>query len=586
MLYSERIGVLLVLILALVTLGADAWVSSPSILPTRRAKTARLSTACMTVFTRLSEDSIKALQIAQEQAALQSLPAVDNPNMLLGISDNPGKTKSTLEKYDITWENIRRVLNYLAPSSSSVPKLSDFSSAKKSELPYSASLQKTLFGAGTISNAMGSTEIKPEHIFLALLEYKEIDGVAQAATRSDDCEAMEIIYHLDATVEGEDICFDLLRAIMEEKEDNDPSSTNENIKTKSDAADPVPASGGKNSVDPEKSVLMECGVDLTKQARDGELDKVHGRDREIQTCFQTLVRRRKNNVCLVGESGVGKTAIAEGIAQILVSDECPSFLKGYRIVSLETAALLAGTKYRGEFEERLRAIIDELTSEDSEGRSTILFIDELHTLIGAGGTDGGGMDASNILKPYLARGQLQVIGATTIVEYQRFISKDAALERRFQPVLVKEPTVEQAVEILKAILPFYMGHHRVTYTDACLEAAVRLTDRYISERFLPDKAIDIIDEAGAFASLNRKPNYPAPEVTERHITDLISQWTGIPVGKLETSEMDKLLHLEENLTLRVKGQERAVNTVAKAIRRARTGIRNPRRPIASLLFCG
>jgi ATP-dependent Clp protease ATP-binding subunit ClpC len=272
------------------------------------------------------------------------------------------------------------------------------------------------------------------------------------------------------------------------------------------------------------------------------------------------------------------------LAQILVSDACPPFLKGHRIISLEVGALLAGTKFRGEFEERLRTVIEILSNSRTK---SILFIDEIHNLVGAGGNSEGNMDASNILKPYLARGQLQVIGATTITEYNRYIAKDAALERRFQPVLIREPNVDETVDILKAVLPFYQSHHKVEYTPASLQAAARLSDRYINDRFLPDKAIDVLDEAGALANLKRnRMDVEPPTVTEQCITDIISRWTNIPVGKLEMDEMDRLQLLEQNLAQRVKGQERAVRTVAKAIRRARTGIRNPRRPVASFLFCG
>ena len=275
-----------------------------------------------------------------------------------------------------------------------------------------------------------------------------------------------------------------------------------------------------------------------------------------------------------------------GLAQILASKEdCPALLKGCKILSLEIAALLAGTKYRGEFEMRLKAIIEELTNSTS-GKSPILFLDEIHTLVGAGSSGEGSMDAAQILKPFLARGQLQVIGATTIQEYNKFIAKDAALERRFQPVLIREPTVDQTVGILQAVLPFYQSHHRVEFTPESLEAAARLSDRYINDRFLPDKAIDLLDEAGALATLTRIPNEPAPVVTEKLITNIISKWTSIPVGNLEMDEMSRLQVLEESLALRVKGQELAVRAVAKAVRRARTGIRNPQRPIASFLFCG
>jgi ATP-dependent Clp protease ATP-binding subunit ClpC len=531
------------------------------------------------VFTRLSEDSLSALQTAQEQAALLQLDEIDNTYLLLGIIDSPGRTKSTLDKYQVTWQNVRRTLNYLQQDqSSAAPKLSDFAE-KTGEFslmqPYSNALQHTLFEAGRISQAMGSPAIEPEHIFLALLNYREVDGEAQAATRSEYCEAMEIIWHIDAQLEGEDICQSLLETLMEEqiagkKTETDPSSTKEK-------------SGETQKHTP--SLLEEFGTDLTQQALDGELDIVHGRDAEIQKCLRILLRRRKNNVCLIGEAGVGKTSIAEGLAQILASEtDCPALLRGYQLVSLEVGGLLAGAKYRGEFEQRLRSIVEEITT--GEKSRTILFLDEMHTLMGSGSTEGGGLDAANLLKPYLARGKLKVVGATTIVEYNKFIAKDAAMERRFQPVLIKEPTVEQTVGILNALVSSYRTHHRVEFTPESLVAAATLSHRYIPDRFLPDKAIDLMDEAGALATLTRIPNGPPPEVTEELITEIVSDWSGIPVGKLEMDEMDRLQLLEERLAVRVKGQQHAVRIVAKAIRRARTGISNPRRPIASFLFCG
>jgi ATP-dependent Clp protease ATP-binding subunit ClpC len=559
----------------------------PMTMPRQRTRTRHSFVAAPhnVVFTRLSEDCISALGKAQEQAMLSKQDEIDNTFLLLGICDSPGRTKSTLERYEITWQSIRRILNYLnkdhlqqkIKQSRSGPKLSDFSEPiEDSMLPYSNSLQQTLFQAGKISQVMGSPAIEPEHIFLALLQYREVDGEAQAATRGDDCDAMEILYHIDAQLEGEDICESLLQALMEDrtnpKKKEAPSTT---VKNQPKATIPAPPTANTSSTAAaeaavEPSLLEQFGSDLTKQAEDGELDIVHGRDDEIQSCLRILLRRRKNNVCMIGEAGVGKTSIAEGLAQVLVSENCPALLKGHRIRSIEVGALLSGTKFRGSFEERLRAIIQELSSDDTP--PTILFLDEIHTLMGTGAAEGGGMDAANLLKPYLARGKLRVIGATTIVEYNKFIAKDAAMERRFQPVLIREPTVEQTVQILRALLPFYTAHHRVEFEDASLEAAAKLSDRYIPDRFLPDKAIDLLDEAGALATLTRMPNEPPPIVTEKIITKIVSEWSSIPAGKLEMDEMERLQALEENMARRVKGQERAVRTVAKAIRRARTGI--------------
>jgi ATP-dependent Clp protease ATP-binding subunit ClpC len=278
----------------------------------------------------------------------------------------------------------------------------------------------------------------------------------------------------------------------------------------------------------------------------------------------------------------------EGLAQLLANPEtCPPRLKGHRIVSLELSNLVAGTKYRGEFEERLQSILKEVM--DEKAPPTILFIDEIHNLVGAGSAEGG-MDAANMLKPALARGELQVIGATTIAEYRKYIEKDAALERRLQPLLVKEPTLEQTLEILQAIAPRYELFHGVKYTKESLEAAVKLSERYITDRFLPDKAIDLMDEAGALVHMETviglEEDAPSPQVTEHDVAAILSEWSSIPIGKLESGEMDRLRRLEEDLTARVKGQSRAVKSVARAVRRSRSGLRDTRRPIASFLFCG
>jgi ATP-dependent Clp protease ATP-binding subunit ClpC len=262
---------------------------------------------------------------------------------------------------------------------------------------------------------------------------------------------------------------------------------------------------------------------------------------------------------------------------------CPARLKGHRLFSLELSNLVAGTKYRGEFEERLQSIIKEVT--DPKAPPTILFIDEIHNLVGAGAAEGG-MDAANLLKPALARGELQLIGATTIMEYRKYIEKDAALERRLQPVMVKEPSVVQTIDILQAVQSNYEKHHGVTYTSAALNAAATLSDRYMTDRFLPDKALDLLDEAGAIAHLEEPDEDVTPEVTEHTVAMVISEWSGIPMGKLETQEMDRLQALEGEMGRRVKGQGRAIRGVARAVRRARSGLRDPRRPVASFLFCG
>ena len=397
---------------------------------------------------------------------------------------------------------------------------------------------------------------------------------------------------------------------------------------------------GENAAKSEQTSTPELdkfSADLTQKARNGELDPVIGRQKEIERIIQILSRRTKNNPVLIGEPGVGKSAIAEGLAQRVVEGNIPELLKNKRVVSLDLSGMIAGAKFRGEFEERLKNALDEL----KQTKDVILFIDEVHTIVGAGAAEGA-MDAANILKPMLARGELQLIGATTIDEYRKNIEKDAALERRFQPVMVGEPTQEESLEILKGLRDRYEAHHKVTITDEAMKAAVELSSRYIMDRFLPDKAIDLIDEA---ASKVRISMFTAPPdmrdleeklanlakekeaaiahedyeqagklrdeeqeikkqmeakkgewqseladkkgvVTEENIADIVSDWTGVPVRKLTEDESEKLLHLEEELHKRVIGQEEAVKSVSRAIRRARAGLKDPNRPIGSFIFLG
>ncbi|MBL4950962.1 ATP-dependent protease ATP-binding subunit ClpC [Neobacillus sp. OS1-32] len=394
---------------------------------------------------------------------------------------------------------------------------------------------------------------------------------------------------------------------------------------------------GGASTSANTPTLDSLARDLTAIAREGSLDPVIGRSKEIQRVIEVLSRRTKNNPVLIGEPGVGKTAIAEGLAQQIVNNEVPEILRDKRVMTLDMGTVVAGTKYRGEFEDRLKKVMDEIR----QAGNIILFIDELHTLIGAGGAEGA-IDASNILKPSLARGELQCIGATTLDEYRKYIEKDAALERRFQPIRVDEPTIEESIQILQGLRDRYEAHHRVSITDDAIEAAVKLSDRYISDRFLPDKAIDLIDEAGSKVRLR---SYTTPpnlkelevrleevrkekdaavqsqefekaaslrdseqrlreqleetkkswkekqgkennEVTVEDIASVVSSWTGVPVSKLAETETAKLLNLEEILHSRVIGQDEAVKAVAKAVRRARAGLKDPKRPIGSFIFLG
>ena len=383
--------------------------------------------------------------------------------------------------------------------------------------------------------------------------------------------------------------------------------------------------------------LEKYSVDLTELARVGKLDPVVGREQEIRQVMQTLTRRTKNNPVLIGEAGVGKTAIAEGLASKIICDDVPDSLHNKRVMALDMGRLVAGAKFRGEFEERLKSVIDEVTSSNGE---VIVFLDEMHTLVGAGAGEGG-LDASNMLKPALARGELQAIGSTTLDEYRRHIERDPALARRFQPVFVEEPTPEQALDILMALKPRYEAHHRVTLSDGAIAAAVRLSDRYITDRKLPDKAIDFMDEAGSKVRIdagmlppnlqemenrrreltdleeraNQMSDYeraaqyrterlrldeevtaeheaiehttgPDLVVNEKDIAELVSNWTGIPVGQLMEGEAERLLHMEEHLHRRVVGQNEAISAVADTIRRARSGLNDPKRPYGSFIFLG
>jgi len=538
------------------------------------------------VFERMSEDCIGAIVTAQKQAQKFSQRQVELPFLVAGIVDLPESPamERTLKQYGVTYRKTTSALQELYPEQEKSQGLGSFFQARDpdDDLPFGKDVQKTLKEAGVIADAMESNTIQSHHLFLAMLEYKEGDpprAVADSSTNG----AYYLLTRIDSDIQSLDMCVSLIGHLAE------------NLENERDLV-----TGIGNTA--KTKTLDELGVDLTAQARDGLLDVVQGRDKEIDSCIRTLVRRRKNNVCLVGEAGVGKTSICEGLAQILVSDDCPPRLKGTRLVSLELANLVAGTKYRGEFEERLQDVVKEVT--DPKSPPTILFIDEIHNLVGAGAAEGG-MDAANLLKPALARSQLQLIGATTISEYRKYIEKDAALERRLQPVMCKEPTVPETVEILRAIAGSYEKHHKVKYTPESLIAAAKLSERYLTDRFLPDKAIDLMDEAGAIThlssysvttnvksdtandnDLNDNEEKILPIVDEQTVTEIISEWASIPLGKLESGEMSRLIQLEDDMTLRVKGQKRAIQSVSRAVRRARSGLRDPLRPIASFMFCG
>lgn len=462
------------------------------------------------------------------------------------------------------------------------------------------SAQKVLLDAYQVARGMGSTYINPEHVFFAFV-------------LNQDSPAGGLLAQAGVTPQA-------LQAGAQQAH-----------------AQQAAAQGQQPGDQAEGSMLEKYGLDLTAEAKAGRLDPVIGRDDEIEQTIEVLARRTKNNPVLIGEAGVGKTAIVEGLAQAIVEDKVPAQLKGRRVMSLDLPGMLAGTRYRGDFEERLTGAIEEL----AEDENTIVFIDELHTVVGAGGSgESGGMDAGNILKPRLARGDLHMVGATTLKEY-RTIEKDSALERRFQPVTIGEPSIEDAVQILHGLSERYAEHHQVTYTDEALRAAVELSDRYITDRFLPDKAIDLIDQAGARLSLRRGPvdgsavdvealrsklaeleaeknsavnaeNYERagelrdqvqevsqqlaeaaarPAVTssvidEAAIAEMVSRATGIPAARMTEAEKTRLARLEAELHERVIGQDDAVTAIAKSVRRSRTGMADPSRPVGSFLFLG
>ena len=485
-----------------------------------RTTSSSSTTTSLYVFERMSEDCIGAIVSAQKQAQKLQRPSVDVAFLVAGIVDLPETSAMarTLKQYRITWRDTIRVLESMyTPETGSDGNNGGntgfFNAVRNNkgkdgelDLPFSKELQSTLKLSGKLADQMKSTTINTHHLFLAMLQYdpgnqqsKMFSTDASAVTDPTTNGAYQVIVTIidgktqaEPTVPALDICETLLKH-LNSNDDSGSSAKKER--------DLVTGVGGDGI---ETKTLEECGVDLTQQAQDGLLDPVYGRDNEIRSCIRTLVRRRKNNVCLIGEAGVGKTSIVEGIAQVLAEMDttefdddddsplmnvasampCPPRLKGTRVVSLELANLVAGTKYRGEFEERLQSIIKEVTH--PKAPPTILFIDEIHNLVGAGAAEGG-MDAANLLKPALARGQLQVIGATTISEYRKYIEKDAALERRLQPIMVVEPSVDETYNILKAIASNYEQHHNVKYTTDSLYAAAKLSERYLTDRFLPDK---------------------------------------------------------------------------------------------------
>ena len=546
-------------------------------------------------FKNFTEKANQALNLAILSAEELGHTYIGTEHIVLGLlREGSGVAATVLGQHGVTAEIYRQLI-------AQVSSFGQPTALSPSDLTPRS--KKALEMAVSEAAAMGQGFVGTEHILIALLR----DESSVATRLLGEC-----------GVRAEDIFEDITRAIG--------STPPEMSKTGAGKA-----SGGKTPT------LDQFGRNLTALAKQGKIDPVIGRAKEIERVIQILSRRTKNNPCLIGEPGVGKTAIAEGLAQKIACGEVPEMLKGKRVIALDLTGMVAGTKYRGDFEERIKAALDEVI----KSKDVILFIDEVHTLIGAGAAEGA-VDAANILKPSLARGELQMIGATTIDEYRKHIEKDAALERRFQPVTVGEPTKEEAIQILMGLRDKYEAHHKVKITDKAIQSAVNLSTRYIADRFLPDKAIDLIDEA---ASRVRMKAYTAPpdlkeiedevkrlasekqaavneqdferaaslrdeeqdaqkrldaikkdweeknagitgEVGEEDIAEIVSGWTGIPVAQLTEAESERLLHMEDILHQRIIGQDEAVSAVAKAIRRGRVGLKDPKRPIGSFIFLG
>ena len=541
-----------------------------------------------------------ALACAEEAAKELGHSYIGTEHILIGlIQEGTGVAAKILESYQVTEEKVINLVEQLINPAQPV--------TVEEVGGYSPTAVKVLNNSYIEARRFKSQLIGTEHILIAILKISE-------------CSATRLINTMNVNIRK--MYVDLLVAMGQDsgvyKEEMLGSMT----------------SNRGNSKTP---ILDQYSRDLTEMAREGKLDPVIGRQQEIGRVIQILSRRTKNNPCLIGEPGVGKTAIAEGLASQIVTGNVPETIREKRVVTLDLSGMVAGSKYRGEFEERIKGIINEVRNDGQ----VLLFIDEIHTIIGAGGAEGA-MDASNILKPSLARGEIQIIGATTVDEYRKHIEKDAALERRFQPVMIEEPTEEESIAILKGLRKAYEEHHHVQITDSALQAAVKLSTRYINDRFLPDKAIDLIDEAASkvrlasyvqpkeikvlendiealnktkeeaikkeafekaaeikkkqerkrekmqklLAKWERDKKNKRPEVGEDEIADIVSDWTKIPVKSLEEGEAQRLKQLESILHQRVVGQEEAVSAVSKAIRRGRVGLKDPKRPIGSFLFLG
>ena len=551
----------------------------------------------------------KVLAMAREEAARLHHEYVGTEHILLGlIREGEGVAAAVLNNLSVDLEEIQQKIE-------DTVKKGKAAQASGPDLPYTSRAKKVLELAMGEARELNHSYVGTEHLLLGLL--REEKGIAAQVLT-------------DAGVNLEAARAETLRLLGTEMPPggNPPTGQTGNPST------PASGKGEKKSKTP---ALDHFCRDLTTLAAEGQLDPTIGRFKEIERVMEVLSRRKKNNPVLIGEPGVGKTAIVEGLAQMIANNTCPDSLRDHRVLSLDMAAVIAGTKYRGQFEERLKAVMNEI----AQNKQIILFIDELHTLVGAGAAEGA-IDASNMLKPALARGELQCVGASTLNEYRKYIEKDGALERRFQTVVVDPPSIDETVDILKGLRAKYEDHHRVTIPDETLSIAAKLSERYITDRFLPDKAIDVIDEAGARARLAAQ--VPPPEVAdlktkleevnsekdaavrdqnferaaalrdterelqgqirarqeewetrrqsvrpvlgEEEIAFIVSRWTGIPVTRLQEAETARLLRMEEEIHAQVVAQEEAIKTIARSIRRSRAGLKDPRRPIGSFIFCG
>lgn len=503
------------------------------------------------MFEHFADTAIKAVMLAQEEARRTGHNLVGTEQILLGlIGEGTAIAARVLRDMGVTLKAARTAVDrYIGRGPGYAPP----------NLPFTPKAKKVFEQSFDEARQLGHTYIGTEHLLLALASEKESVAIKVLQQLGVDRDALrtEIVRRMGETA---------------------ASGVGMNSE--------MGVFGGARE---GSTQLADFSTDLTALARSGKLDPMIGRNNELERVLQILGRRTKNNPVLVGEAGVGKTAIAEGLAQRIVQDDVPALVKGKQVISLDMAALMAGTRFRGEFEERLKNVVAEV----KKSGNIILVIDEIHNLIGTGAI-GGGVDAASMLKPALARGELQCLGATTLNEYRKHIERDAALERRFQKVLVGEPSVAETIEILRGLRSSYEKHHRVTITDKAIAAAANFADRYINDRFLPDKAIDLIDEAGSRVRVrhSRQQKF-APEaeavaqiVNEEEIAHIVSAWTGVPTIKLAETESEMLMHLEAQLHERVVGQEEAVSAVARAVRRSRTGMGGRDRPIASFIFSG